>query len=307
MPLTDVEKESLSPEEIAAIEDDDDAASEPSEQTSDDPSKADSSAQEEEAEAKAAAEAAEIKAKSEADAAAAAKAQADAAAAAKAKADAEAASAQKPDTDTIIPPPVAVFKPVDQAKLEAAKTTYEDARKKFDEGEIDYEKFDEAKTAYNELKWKDDLAKEYSASSQESLWKWEQQRFYEENPTFKSNGTINRAYTATVNHLMGTEEGQRMTDRQLLVEAKKIVDADLGLVKPPDASDPEKARADAVTKAKAQAGDRTAIKPDLGDLPAAGDEADRDEFDWLDKLDGAKFQAAIDKLTPEQLERYSAR
>jgi len=64
--------------------------------------------------------------------------------------------------------------------------------------------------------------------------------------------------------------------------------------KVPDAPKPS-------TKAKAP---QVELPPTLGNIPSAIPNADGDEFGYIDKLSGRKYEDAVAKLTPEQHDRY---
>ena len=55
------------------------------------------------------------------------------------------------------------------------------------------------------------------------------------------------------------------------------------------------------TKPKAQ---QVELPPTLGNIPSAIPNADGDEFGYIDKLSGRKYEDAVAKLTPEQHDRY---
>ncbi|MBC2712872.1 MAG: hypothetical protein HGJ94_18340 [Desulfosarcina sp.] len=330
MPLTDEEKEGLSPEEVAAIDggDDDDTIEETDAEAAEREAKEAADAEKQAAEDKAAAQKiADEKAateKAEADKAAtddkAAEAKAKEDADAKALAEKEAADAAAAKEADEVPAPQQTQPPqlpsVDPEKLEAAKTKFDEAKTQFDDGEIDYQAFDEIKTEYNRLRWKDEDAKEYNQNARHFQWQGSQDKFFEDNPRFLSNQTLNAAYVATVNRILKTEDGATMTDDQLLAAAKKQVESDLVLTADPTATEAEevkrqaaeKARkAKAIAAAKSGNADRSTIEDgDIAKLPSAEEESDPSEFDYLDRLDGEKFQEAIEKLTPAQLERYES-
>ncbi len=85
-----------------------------------------------------------------------------------------------------------------------------------------------------------------------------------------------------------------LTHQQILSKAKRNVEKAFG------APEPGKPK-----KPKAKVDDA----PNLGDVPAAAVEnprANTSEFSHLDKLNGAALEDAIEKLTPEQQERFLA-
>ena len=116
-----------------------------------------------------------------------------------------------------------------------------------------------------------------------------------------------------MNGIIATEDGAKLTDRQVLTKAKEQVETDLGLTPSDSASSADKSKAAeakkqaAIAVAKKSNADRSNIAADIGGLPSAGENVDTDPFTYLDNLEGEKFQAAIDKLTPEQLQKYEDR
>lgn len=363
--LTNAEKDGLSKEEIAALEEEDEgldelkSAEEQEKAEAEAKAKADADAKAKaDAEAKEAKEKAEAEAKEKAEAEAKAKAEADEKAAAekeaaktdaekeaaekaaaekelegktdaekeaiaKAKAEAEAKAKEEEevkakeeaDKKTVTPPFVPQMKTIDDAELKTLKESFDDAKKQFDDGDIDYAKLDEAKDAYNEARWKKDFAEESNASMRENRWQWEQDSFLgaEGNKDFRFdvNETLHSAFVATVNKLLSTDEGKTMNDRQILEAAKEKVEKDLGVVRTKTGDDQEteaqkaeRLKKDAIAKAKAKLGDKSKVTLDLTDVPAAEENLDTSEFDHIDRLDGEALQAAIDKMTPAQLERY---
>ena len=363
--LTDEEKAGLTKEEIAAMEEEGErdpdelkTAEELAAEEADAKAKAEAEAKEkaeaaEEAKAKeeAAAEAkAEAEKKAAAEKAAETKTDAEKEAAAKAEADAKAkeeeeakaaeAEAAEAEADKKAEPKpfTPKFTEVDLTELDKLKTALDEAKKKFDDGEIDYAKLDEIKDAYNEMKWKADFAVESNKNMQEGRWEWEQERFLDDNKDYRDNKTLNAAFVATVNAVIVTDEGKKMSDREVLVKAKEQIEADLlGIKKPEEEEEDEFAYLDklegealqkaidklspeqsqrykassetekkrkAIEAAKKAKGDRSKISADIGGLPAAEENEDVSEFAYLDKLEGEAYQAAIDKLSPEQLRKY---
>lgn len=318
--LSEAEKEGLSPEEIAAIEEDDEGLLDEL-KTGDDDLAAEEAAAKADAEAETKAKAEqEAKDKAEEEAKAKEKADADAKAAAeektpeelKAAAKAEADAAEKAEAEKVEkraeePPPfVPQVKIVDDGKLEELKTKYEEAKKKFDDGDIDYAEMDEAKDEYNQAKWKKEYAEESNASLRNARWEWEQESFLGANKMFMDNETLHVAFVAAVNKLIVSDEGKTMSDRDVLRAAKEKVEKDLGMLKPADdkGTDKEKEKQEAIRKAKEKMGDKGKIPPDIGGLPEAEENTDENEFSYLDRLEGDAYQRALDRLTPSQLERY---
>jgi fused signal recognition particle receptor len=303
--LTDEEKESLSPEEIAAMEGGEGGEMKTAEELADEEAtakaKADADA---EAKEKAEEEAkAETEAETEAEKKAAAEEGDETKTDAGKEADAEAEAKEEVEAEAGSKPFTPKFTEVDLAELDKLKTALDEAKKKFDDGEIDYAKLDEVKDAFNEMKWKADFAVESNQNMQEGRWQWEQERFLDDNWQYRDNRTLNAAFVATVNSIITTDEGKKLSDKEVLAKAKKQVEADLEIIgEGSKKTEDEKQKAiDAAKKANA---DRSKIAADIGGLPAAEENEDVGEFAYLDKLEGEAYQAAVDKLTPEQLRKY---
>ena len=237
--------------------------------------------------------------------------------------DFEAGKALDDDTkDTDTPPDatpkeqkpfISTLPEIDTAKLEKLKTDLDDAKKQFADGDIDYSELDVVKDAYNELKWKSEFTETSNLNTRETLWKWEQDRFLDDNEKFRDNTTLNGAFISVVNGIIATEDGKKLTDRQVLAKAKNQVETDLGLTQSDSASSAEKSKAAeaekqaAIAAAKKSNSDRSDLAADIGGLPSAEENVDTDPFTYLDNLEGEKYQAAIDKLSPDQLQKYEDR
>jgi len=246
-PLSEQDKLYLSPEEIAALEEDDEGLDD---------------LKTEEA----------LKVEVEAEAAAKEKADAEA------KEEAEAAATAEAEKKTEPPPFVPQIQVVSDEELADLKQKYEIAQDEYDDGDIEYSELDKVKDPYNQAKWEKDYSEKSNASMHEARWTWEQKRFLDDNADFRNVSALNAAFVAAVNKLISTDDGKTMSDRQVLEAAKESVEKDLG----------------ATTRG------RSMDTADISDEAVSGKSAD---FSYLDKLEGAAYQAAIDKLTPEQLER----
>ena len=197
-------------------------------------------------------------------------------------ADSSEGTAEKAVEVDIVQPQISkpfTYPTVDPARIEEAKAVFDEAKQKFDDGEIDFQEFDEAKDAYQRLKWKDEDARDFNKNTRQRVWLDAQDDFFRDNPRIKENRTLHVAYAETVNSMIKTPKGQAMTDAQLLAAAKQKVMADLASI--PGVNDVAK-------------------------QPSVEAEPDPGEFDYLDRLEGQKFQDALEKLSPAQLERYES-
>ncbi len=263
------------------------------------------------------------KAKAAEDAAATAKAAADAEAA-KTVADAEPANtakeavaeaaktasgdeAGKVDT-TVNKGEPAPFVPVYQsdAKIDEINTKLTELDKKLTEGELDIVEYNNQRDALIEARTEAKMTAKFNAQSAEQLWKYEQTTFFNFNPDYKTDPVLNGALSTVFRQLEAQEENRSKSGLQLLNEAKAEVDKRLAALGGGKASaptqEPKKGEED---KGKRSALDTAEIPKTLAGVPAA-DESDtgKDEFAYLDKLDGIEFEKALSKLTKDQEQRY---
>jgi len=117
------------------------------------------------------------------------------------------------------------------------------------------------------------------------------------------------ALDGEVRRLANSVEIDGLTHIQILDKARKNVEKAFGVPTPKATGDDVppagKEKTAPPPKPKAQVPD----VPNLGDLPAAGVENPKGtggEFAHLDKLTGADLEAALEKLTPTQQDRYLA-
>lgn len=198
------------------------------------------------------------------------------------------------------------FKSADEEHLAKLKSDLDAAKKQFDDGDVDFAKFSEAKDLYNAAKWKADFVKEANVNMADERWRWEQERFLDDNQIFRDNATLNAAFVSSVNHLIASKEGESLGDREILIKAKGLVEADLLVLTASVGNKTQKdsAKEKVIAAAKKGKGDRSKIPADIKDAPSAEENNEVAEFAFLDKLSGEKYQEAIDKMTPTQLEKY---
>ena len=183
-------------------------------------------------------------------------------------------------------------------------------KKKYDEGEYSADEWEDIKDGLFEsmsdlraerakLEAKEEMRAEQAANT----WQTAQNIFLSANPYLREDPDLFEFFAMQVNKIGATPEGQRMSDEQLLSAAKVRVDAISG--RKPDPEPSPKKDESPVRKAKREA---AKVQPPttLSGVPAAK-EADvgQDEFAYLDRLSGERFEAAIAKLTPDQRNRWA--
>lgn len=205
------------------------------------------------------------------------------------------------------PPPL-----IPDEKIDELKKKVEDAKEKFDLGEITYEEFSDARRELDRAQDRNELIRETFNSQRESYWQFEQSRFFAAYSDYSTNRALNGAFVSEVNRLIADPENNSFTDMQLLIKAKRNVESELGILKPKKEETPPDPKAEAEKneqarkKALESGADRTKLPPNLGDLPVAETDTGAGKWDYLDKLEGAAYEKAVAKLSPAEREEYEA-
>jgi len=194
-----------------------------------------------------------------------------------------------------------------QAELEAQ---LKDLATKFDDGEMDDADYNievrKIERAIARVEAKMELAEEQieaqnaaAEANQAKLmaqWEKEQIDFFAkaENKVFAEDDALFNSLDAHVKKILAAgnvpiADVLSTAKHNLLTSIAKVTGQKL-----PDAPKPN-------AKAKAP---QVELPPTLGNIPSAIPNADGDEFGYIDKLSGRKYEDAVAKLTPEQHERY---
>jgi hypothetical protein len=218
---------------------------------------------------------------------------------------------KKEDVADIPAPPFVKLGIVEQAEINKLNEEVKNLRKQFDDGEIEHDVLMQKQREMDKVVLKNEMAQEINEQSRQGTWRWEQDRFFTDNPSFTENRVINAAFTTIVNQLIASKEADTMTDAQVLSKAKEIIEEGLGGgngndEKPLIAEEPDdKTKAKAIKEAKTGIADKDKIPVTLKDIPTAESHDEESKWDYLDKLEGAAYQAAIDKLSVAELEQYA--
>ena len=225
----------------------------------------------------------------------------------------------------VVPAPEPVIDPVventgiDYAEVLLASTTKQaeleaqlkELAEKFDDGELDDADYNievrKIERAIARVEAKMELAEEQieaqnaaAEANQAKLmaqWEKEQIDFFAkaENKVFAEDDALFNSLDAHVKKILAAgnvpiADVLSTAKHNLLTSIAKVTGQKL-----PDAPKPN-------AKAKAP---QVELPPTLGNIPSAIPNADGDEFGYIDKLSGRKYEDAVAKLTPEQHERYS--
>ena len=194
-----------------------------------------------------------------------------------------------------------------QAELEAQ---LKDLATKFDDGELDDADYNievrKIERAIARVEAKMELAEEQieaqnaaAEANQAKLmaqWEKEQVDFFAkaENKVFAEDDALFNSLDVHVKKILAAgntpiADVLDLAKHNLLAGIAKLTGQ-----KVPDAPKPS-------TKPKAP---QVELPPTLGNIPSAIPNADGDEFSYIDKLSGRKYEDAVAKLTPEQHDRY---
>lgn len=223
-----------------------------------------------------------------------------------AQAEEEPAAAEEPGDKEVQP-----FKFVYNAEL---PENYEDAvknlqaqkkelRSKFTDGELDLEEYEEARDkveqeerVLNEARLKVDLAAEQKRQEQEQRWVWEQENFFSKkaNQAYLADPILSNALDFKIKELANNPDNSSKSMKWVLDEADRQVRLRLQV---PGGDK---------NKAVASASRNYSPPPNIGDMPTAdiNDTADSSPFAHIDRLKGLAREAALAKLTDEEVDRY---
>lgn len=182
------------------------------------------------------------------------------------------------------------------------QTDLEALGQKFEEGEIDHGQYHREFLKLSQQQARLIAQAERIQAQQEAdsqRWNWEVERFMEDNKQF-SNPILNGALSSALNTLYADVSNEGKTFRWFLNTAAAQVNEAMGLNKPAPESQPT-----AQPKPKVQTKAKPELPQTLGGLPAAGQgETTGDKYAYLDKLSGAKLDAALDRLSPADMDEW---
>jgi hypothetical protein len=203
--------------------------------------------------------------------------------------------------------PPASLKGLSAEELTQVTEGLADVKKQFQEGAIDYDTYLDQRDEFNRQIWQNDLAEKMNVDSVETRWEWEQESFLtaEENKWINADDVVYSAFAATVNRLMGTEEGAVLPGPELLDQARTEVAARFSPTHQKDTqtADEDKAKAEALRRAKGTEAAKDSPET-LAGKPMAEQDEGSGEFEWIDKLEGEAYEQAVEGLTDQQLKRY---
>lgn len=177
---------------------------------------------------------------------------------------------------------------------------------KMDDGALDFKDFLSQRDALQAERWKASIYQDLNQQFRKHAWEQAQHVFYQQHPEIAGNPILAQAYTGVLQGLLETPEGQALGDVEVLALAKtrflEGVQALFGETSKPAAAPAPK---DAVQRLKQeQQGKKTEVKTLAGVPAAEAPDVGKDPFSHLDTLDGAALEAALAKLSPDQVEKY---
>jgi hypothetical protein len=224
-------------------------------------------------------------------------------------------AAEEPPVMEIPPAPLSTKNLLSEDDLKQLEFDIEANNKAFNDGEIEFQTYLDKRDDLRDTKKAHEQAEDNVGDGVQGQWEWEQNFFVQapENAWIMDSAPKYAAFATAVNEIMSTEEGETMLGPELLTQARAEVEK--LFIRPGSPEEQTLAAAQAKEDAKKTAAalkaakDREAGKPPpetLGGKPAAAIDEGAGEFDWIDKLEGEKYEDAIENLSEAQLARYEA-
>jgi len=202
-----------------------------------------------------------------------------------------------------------------EQKLADIETRRGDLDTKFDDGDLDTQEYRQAlkslekeESAIQQQVFKAQLAQEMRENQERQAWIDTVTEFLDDNPAYREKDVLYTALDAKVKAIANSEEGAKLTGRQILRKAHQDISEQLGLSQ-------EKAQAkkegDKPAKPVKQAKKRD-VPPTLGKVPAADmtDTSEGGQFAKLDKLSGLELEKELSRLSrtnPRLVDEYMSR
>jgi hypothetical protein len=186
------------------------------------------------------------------------------------------------------------------------KARIDELAEKFDEGELSVREYTDQRDALNREVWQRNLQTAQEAQAAKT-WEAEQAYFLAKNPAYTEDSLRGNALfgmlDAAVRTLAADPANADKSGYQVLQMAHKEV---VGIVKGA-ASVPKETPLPSVptTGAKPKAAKPNIVT--LGDVPASAANVGENPFAAIDRLDGEAYEAALERMTPDQLKSYRAR
>jgi len=148
------------------------------------------------------------------------------------------------------------------------------------------------KTKLDSEKLKSEIAIEQSKQIADQRWQWEQDIFFKDNKAFKDDPVLYGALDATLKAMYQDQANTGKNGLEMLREAAKRVNARFEITIPAQKIQDQKQKA------------RPELPKTLANIPAADSNIESGEFDYIDKLSGLAYEAAIAKMSDEQRDRF---
>ena len=200
----------------------------------------------------------------------------------------------------------------------AAKTEAKELKEKYDDGELDDVDYESESKALERkiirLEVKIEALEESEAEQAakieaynervKALWEHEQEKFFAlpENQPFLKNQKLILALNGYVEELLAENPAPNQL-ANVLVKARQMYVADQEAITGVKSPLPKPSAAPTPKKPNKA----VELPPTLSDIPAAIQNADGDDFAYLDRLSGRSYEDALAKLSPEQKIQYMER
>ncbi|OPY05804.1 MAG: hypothetical protein A4E61_00168 [Syntrophorhabdus sp. PtaB.Bin184] len=205
--------------------------------------------------------------------------------------------------------PFATMLPV-SAKIEEIDAKLQDLDVQLDNGDIDIVAYSRNRDPLLQQKWEAQMSEKINQETARQIWRYEQGLFFRDNPEYRENEFLNAALQRAFQKV-DTPENAHKTGLELLQEARAMVDEQIAAItgqKPKGEKTSDAGGKTPPSRQGKRALDDVDIPKTLAGLPTADqNDTGKDEFAYLDALEGMEYERAIARLTPDQERRYLER
>jgi len=202
-----------------------------------------------------------------------------------------------------------------KGKVTAIDQQITDLDKAFEDGDIDAADYNrdmrklerersDANTEVRLAEQEADFVTRQRSATAQQRWEWEQDKFFAEpaNQAYNTNQFVRSALNEAVKTVAREDAFRGKSGADVLAEAdRRVREVMVVGAQPADTGK--------TPKTPKKTPDRSALPRQMGHLPSAAENetgAGDGEFAAIDALEGDAYQAAIDRLTPDQRARYEA-
>ncbi len=204
------------------------------------------------------------------------------------------------------PKPETSFNLKAEGKAEEINSQLIELKKKFDDGEIDFEEFLSKRDDLKAQLLKAEMYEDINKQVRQSAWESAKQAFVIQNPEIMNYASRAAGYTAILKDLIQSEQGQRMTDTEILEKAKEKFYEENPQLAPSPRNQEKIKKENPKSKVKdIKAEQKKKNIRTLANIPSAdSNDTGESEFAHLDSLPPEQLEKALENMSDAERERY---